>query len=95
MPVRTVMRKMLSIASLIVVLGTVRADAAQRQGTVESADPTQVTVSGQTYAIDRETELLDRGGQRIRVSELVPGTAVELEIDDDGRLVTLRATLVR
>jgi hypothetical protein len=66
-----------------------------RQGTVDSLRPPQIVVSGQPYTIDKETELLDRGGHRIALSELVPGTPVELEVDDEGTLVAIRATLVR
>ena len=77
----------LSIAAL--------AHASARQGTVDSLRPPQIVVSGQPYTIDKETELLDRGGHRIALSELVPGTPVELEVDDEGTLVAIRATLVR
>jgi hypothetical protein len=77
----------LSIAAL--------AHASARHGTVDSLKPPQLVVSGQPYTIDAETELLDRGGHRIALSELVPGTPVELEVDDEGTLVAVRATLVR
>jgi hypothetical protein len=77
----------LSIAAL--------AHASPRQGTVDSLKPPQIVVSGHPYTIDAETELLDRGGHRVALSEIVPGTPVELEVDDEGTLVAIRATLVR
>ncbi|MBI3770914.1 MAG: hypothetical protein HY271_20785 [Deltaproteobacteria bacterium] len=90
------MRKMLPVLSLALLLATTAARAAeQRSGAVESADATQVKVAGKTYAIERETQLVDCDGQRIAPNELKPGTPVDLDIDDDGRLATLRATLVR
>lgn len=64
-------------------------------GFVQASDPSQVTVSGQRYPIDADSELLDRGGQRISTKELIPGTQVDLEIGDDGNLTVLHAYIVR
>ncbi len=79
----------------ITLLVGASAYASPRQGTVESVTPAQLTVSGQHYKIEPETELLDRGGHRIALSELIPGTPVELEVDDEGTLVAVKATLAR
>lgn len=94
------MRTTLSMAALFslvtLLMAPVGAHAVTTvQGTVESSDPTQVTVSGHRYAFDADTDILDRGGSRIAVKELVPGTPVELEIGDEGNLAVLHATLVR
>jgi hypothetical protein len=92
------MRTTLSLLALTLLLarGAAPVGAAEtRSGTVESAGDARVTVSGRTFTIDRDTELLDRGGHRIAVKELVPGTPVDLDIDDDGNLVSVHATLVR
>jgi hypothetical protein len=99
MPVRTLMRTMLSAVffSLVALLmAPVGAHAlTTTSGTVSASDPSGVTVSGQRYVIDADTEILDRGGHRVAVKELVPGTPVELEIGDDGNLTVVHATLVR
>jgi hypothetical protein len=90
------MRTILSLLAFIAVMAVLSVHAATTtSGTVDSSDPAQVTVAGRRYAIDSDTELLDRGGHRIPVTELVPGTAVDLEIGDDGDLVSVRANLVR
>jgi hypothetical protein len=94
------MRTTLSIAALLSLVALLSAPlaahaATTKIGTVDSSDPSQVVVSGQRYLIDADSELLDRGGSRIAVKELVPGTPVELEIGDDGNLAVLHATLAR
>ncbi len=92
---RTTMRTTFAIAMFALTLAAVPASAEERSGVVEAADATRVTVSGQTYAIDGDTELVDRGGARVSPHELVPGTPAELDLDDNGRLLLLRATLIR
>lgn len=94
---RTTMRTIVVVATLALALGTALPAGAdqQRSGIVEAVDAERVTVSGRSYTIDAETELVDRGGARIAPHELVPGTPAELDLDDDGRLITLRAALVR
>ena len=90
------MRTILSLLAFVAVLSVPSVHAATTtSGTVDSSDPAQITVAGNRYAIDADTELLDRGGHRIPVTEIVPGTAVELEIGDDANLVSVRANLVR
>jgi len=89
------MRTVLSMLVLGVVLGATSAHATPTYGTVESVSPPQITVSGQRYTIEPETELLDRGGQRIQMSDLVPGTPVEIDVDDEGTVGYVKATLVR
>jgi hypothetical protein len=93
---RIAMRTFLSMLVLGVTLAAAAlAYASARHGTVDSVSPPHLTVSGQQYTMDAGTELLDRGGHRIALSELIPGTPVELEVDDEGTLVAVRATLVR
>ena len=89
------MRTLLPMLLLGLALVAPSAYAATRQGTVDRVDPPHLTVSGQRYTIEPETELLDRGGHRIALQEITPGTPVELEVDDEGTLVALKATLVR
>jgi hypothetical protein len=88
------LRTMLPMLALGLLLAS-PSPAETLRGTVDAADPTQVTVSGRKFRIEPESELLDAGGSRIAVGELVSGTPVELELDDQGALLTLHARLVR
>ena len=91
------MRTLLSVlvVGIGIVLGASAAHATPRFGTIESVSPPQITVAGERYTIEKETELLDRGGNSIRMSDLVPGTPVEIDVDDEGTVGYVKATLVR
>jgi hypothetical protein len=94
------LRTMLFMAALGALVASVVAPVAalalsKVAGTVSASDPSSVTVSGHRYVIDTDTEIIDRGGRRVAMKELVPGTPVELDIGDDGNLAVLRATLAR
>ena len=65
------------------------------RGVLQAVDGGRVTLGGQSYAIESESELTDLGGDRIQVSELHPGTQVEMDLDESGHLVVLRAAVVR
>lgn len=64
-------------------------------GVVTAVSKTSVTVSGAPYDIDDNTEIQDLGGHPITLPELRPGVNVELEFDEEGRLVTIKAAVVR
>ena len=64
-------------------------------GAVNAITPAAITVSGATYAIERATSLEDLSGAPVGLQEVRPGTPVELEFDEEGHLVTIRATIVR
>ena len=85
--------------NVFVILGAVllatSAAAETVNGVVEAVDRTRVTVSGRSFQIEPTSELTDLGGQRIDLAELHPGTAVEIDLDDAGRLDVLRAVVVR
>ena len=85
--------------NVFVILGAVllaiSAAAETVNGVVEAIDPTHVTVSGRSYRIEQTSELTDLSGGRIDLAELHPGTAVEVDLDDAGRLDVLRAAVVR
>jgi Domain of unknown function (DUF5666) len=95
MKMRNPMRILLPMLVLGLALVAPSVHATPMSGTVEAVDPQQITVSGKRYKIEPETELIDRGGHRIGLTELVPGTPVELDIDDEGTLGVVKATLVR
>ena len=54
-----------------------------------------ITVSGASYDVDENTDVVDLSGQPITWPELRPGVNVELDFDDTGRLATIRAAVVR
>ena len=64
-------------------------------GTVTAVTAYEISVSGAVYKMDQGTSLEDLGGEHVAFSELRPGTPVELEFDEEGHLVTIRAILVR
>ena len=64
-------------------------------GVVTAVSRRDVTVSGAVYPIEDGTSLEDMAGHPITLPELRPGTAVELDFDDEGHLVTIRAAVVR
>ncbi len=64
-------------------------------GVVTAISKRDVTVSGAVYPISDTVALEDMTGQRITWPELRPGIPVELDFDEAGRLVTIRANVVR
>ena len=99
MSVKTLVRSIFRIVALVALVAPMMPRVACAlttvTGTVTASDASSVTVSGQSYNVDSNTQVVDRGGQRVAMKEIVPGTAVELEIGDDGDLAVLRAALVR
>lgn len=89
------MRTIVALLALVLSTAVSAYAITATRGTVDANDESHVTVSGQRYPIGPDTELLDGGGHRVAVKELVPGTPVELEIGDDGDLTVLRAKLIR
>jgi hypothetical protein len=90
------MRRFVAIGTVAMLALAARAFADTTvHGTVDALAGTRVTVGGQSYAITSDSELTDLGGARLQLSELRPGTAVELDLDEGGRLVVLRAAVVR
>jgi hypothetical protein len=63
-------------------------------GKIDEASKTSVTVNGQRYAVESDTTIEDRSGTPVAVTELKPGTEVEIEVDG-SRLVNLRAAVIR
>lgn len=93
------MRK-LDVRNLIVgavagglLLGSVASAAVV--GVVTAVSKRDVTVSGAVYPVDEDVALEDMTGQGITWPELRPGVPVELDFDEEGRLVTIRANVVR
>jgi len=64
-------------------------------GVVSAVGHGRITVSGAEYPLEDATELVDRTGNPVTLPELRPGTPVELEFDEEGRLAVVRATVVR
>ncbi|MEB2283459.1 MAG: hypothetical protein B6D46_06800 [Polyangiaceae bacterium UTPRO1] len=64
-------------------------------GVVTAVSKRDLTVSGAVYPIDDGVALEDMTGQRITWPEIRPGVSVELDFDEEGRLVTIRANVVR
>lgn len=64
-------------------------------GVVTAISPRAVTVSGAAYELHEDTSFQDMTGRPISFGELRPGIAVELEFDEDARLVVVRASVVR
>ena len=80
------------ISAVALMDGVARAGVA---GVVETISTGSITVSGATHSIERTTSLEDLSGARVDLREVRPGTPVELEFDEEGHLVTIRATVVR
>ena len=84
-----------ALAALLVTLSfSALAAADPIPGRVDETTKTTITVNGQRYTIESTTTLEDQSGARIAVAELVPGTAVEIELDG-SHLVDLRAAVIR
>ncbi len=64
-------------------------------GVVSAVGHGQITVSGADYRLEDATEVVDPAGNPVTLRELRPGTPVELEFDDEGRLAVVRASVVR
>ncbi|MCC6847628.1 MAG: hypothetical protein IT294_03935 [Deltaproteobacteria bacterium] len=64
-------------------------------GVVTAVSKRDVTVSGAVYPVNEDVSLEDMTGQPIKWAELRPGVSVELEFDEAGRLVLIRANVVR
>jgi hypothetical protein len=64
-------------------------------GVVTAVSKSSVTVSGAVYDIEDSTVIEDLTGHPITFPELKPGVNVELEFDEEGRLATIRAAVVR
>lgn len=64
-------------------------------GVVTAISKRDVTVSGAVYPLGDDVALEDMTGQRITWPEIRPGVSVELDFDEGGRLVTIRANVVR
>ena len=64
-------------------------------GIVNAVKGDAITVSGASYKLEDGTRIEDMNEHEISLPELRPGTPVELEFDEDGRLAVIRATVVR
>ena len=64
-------------------------------GVVTAVGRDAITVSGADYRLEEATEVVDAAGNPISLPELRPGTPVELEFDENGRLAVVRAYVVR
>ena len=84
----------IAAASLALATLTTRAFADPIPGTVDEATRTTIKVSGHTYKIEDTTTFEDQSGSRVALTELQPGTPVEIELSDD-HLVNVKATVVR
>ena len=79
--------------TVLAVAAPVAADTVR--GVLQAVDVGRVTLAGQSYAIEAGSELTSLGGDRIQASELRPGTEVEMDLDESGHLVVLRAAVIR
>jgi len=82
------------------VLGTLLAAgtafaSATIDGYVVSISPSQIAIAAGAYDITKETSIEDLGGNHPALHEIRAGTPVSLDFDDEGHLVTIRATLAR
>ncbi len=85
------------IAAAMLAAMTLAATAAWAAvgGVVTAVSTRSITVSGAAYELHEDTSFQDATGRPISFGEVRPGIAVELEFDEDGRLVVLRASVVR
>ena len=75
------------------LLGSVASAAVA--GVVTAVSKRDLTVAGAVYPVGEDVALEDMTGQRITWPEIRPGIQVELDFDEEGRLVTIRANVVR
>lgn len=64
-------------------------------GNVTAVSERDITLGNAVYAIEKGTSIEDLGGRPVALHEIRPGTPVELEFDEQGRVAVIRATLVR
>ncbi len=81
-----------AMAALVLLSGVASAALA---GVVTAVTKRDITVSGATYVLEDGIEVQDMTGRPISLPELRPGVSVELEFDENGRLVLIRAAVVR
>ena len=86
--------KMVAAAWIALALGA-GAAWAELSGVVTAITERAITLGNAAYAIESTTSIEDRGGRTVGFIEIRPGTPVELEFDDEGKLAVIRATLVR
>lgn len=86
--------KMVAAAWIAVALGAGAAWAGLN-GVVTAINERAITLGNAAYAIEKSTSIEDLGGRTIGLTEIRPGTPVELDFDDEGKLATIRATVVR
>ena len=68
---------------------------AQLAGVVTAVSKSSISVAGAAYAITENTVVEDFGHQPITLPEVRVGVSVELEMDEEGNLATIRAAVVR
>ena len=86
--------KMVAAACIAIALGAGAAWAGLT-GVVSAINERAITIGNAAYAIERTTSIEDLAGNKVGLIEIRPGTPVELDFDDEGKLSTIRATLVR
>jgi len=64
-------------------------------GVVTAVGHGLISVSGADYRLEDATEVVDAAGNPIWLPEIRPGTVVDLEFDEEGRLAVVRASVVR
>ena len=85
-----------TVVALVVAIGLVGSTAwAGVSGTATAMSPHEITVAGVVYRIEKTTSIETPSGERIAPGEIRPGTPVELELDEQGLLTTIRANVVR
>lgn len=85
------------IGAALGALGALLATAAWAAlaGIVTGVTPSSITVSKVAYELHDEATILDMTGRPIALGEIRPGIPVEIELDDEGRVVVIRASVVR
>lgn len=83
-----------AVAALLLTTG-IAAATTTIPGVVDAISKHAVTVGGVSYALDDTVALEDMAHQPITLPEIHPGTHVELDIDDEGKLAVVRAAVVR
>jgi hypothetical protein len=81
--------------SLAAMLAPQVADAATVEGIVDDSARTWIKLGGVTYHVVPGEDLETQGGERIDPRELPPGTHAFLDLDDRGRVVAIRPSILR